>query len=109
MHRSADAIRSIRETAVRTVRGVESETQVDEWSIDVLHRVRTAPEGAATRVIWTRGPAGRMDRVVEGRPRVVHEGFVVWYPVDTKTGEPAKKRRGAPSQGLLPSLGELMR
>ncbi len=96
LHRSADAMRTIRETALRTVRGVESEAQVDEWSIDVLHRVRTAPDGAATRVIWTRGPAGPMDRVVEGFrtivvPRAEHlPGFCsVSLLVDHDTGRSA--------------------
>jgi quinol monooxygenase YgiN len=94
LHRSAEAMRSIRETAVRTVHGTE--TQVDEWSIDVLHRLRTAPEGAATRVIWTRGPAGPMDRVVEGfRTLVVPRvddlaGFCsVSFLVDSDTGRSA--------------------
>ncbi len=96
MHRSAEAMSSIRDTAVRTVRGVESDTLVDEWSIDVLHRVRTAPEGAATRVIWTRGTAGAMDRVVEGFrtivvPRAEHlPGFCsVSFLVDHDTGRSA--------------------
>ena len=69
MHRSAEAMRSIRETAVRTVHG--SETEVAEWSIDVLHRVHSAPEGAAVRVIRTRGTAGPMDRIVEGFRTIV--------------------------------------
>ena len=69
MHRSSEAMRGIRETAIRTVNGAEGE--VDEWSIDVLHRVHSAPDGAATRVIRTRGPAGAMDRVVEGFRTIV--------------------------------------
>ena len=69
---------------------------VDEWSIDVLHRVRTAPEGAATRVIWTRGTAGAMDRVVEGFRTIVVPraellpGFCsVSFLVDHDTGRSA--------------------
>ena len=69
MHRSVDAMRTIREKAIDILRGVD--TQVDEWSIDVLPRVRSAPEGAATHVIWTRGPAGEMDRVAEGFRTIV--------------------------------------
>jgi quinol monooxygenase YgiN len=71
MHRSEESIRGMRETAVRTVRGMDSETEVVEWSIDVLHRVHIAPEGAAARVIWTRGPAGPLDRVVDGFRTIV--------------------------------------
>ena len=94
MHRSSEAMRAIRETAVRTVHGGEAE--VDEWSIDVLHRVRTAPEGAATRVIRTRGLAGDMDRVVEGFRTIVVPraellpGFCsVSFLVDHDTGRSA--------------------
>jgi hypothetical protein len=65
MHRSAETIRGIRETAIGTVRGVESETEVVEWQIGVLHRVRNAPEGAAARVISIRGPLGQVDRVID--------------------------------------------
>ena len=65
MHRSVDAVRGIRETAIGTVHGVESETEVAEWQIGVLHRVRTLPEGAAARVIVTRGPLGQTDRVID--------------------------------------------
>jgi quinol monooxygenase YgiN len=65
MHRSAEAIRGIRETAITTARGIESETDIVEWEIGVLHRVRTVPEGAAARVISTRGPLGQADRVID--------------------------------------------
>ncbi|MBM7807323.1 hypothetical protein JOD57_003160 [Geodermatophilus bullaregiensis] len=65
MHRSAEAVRSVREKAIRTVRGTDDEIEVAEWSVAVLHRVREAPRGAATRVMWTKGPIGRMDRIVD--------------------------------------------
>ena len=65
MQRSADAVRGIRETTVKTVRGVESETEVVEWQIGVLHRVRAVPERAAARVISTRAPLGEADQVIE--------------------------------------------
>jgi quinol monooxygenase YgiN len=65
MHHSAEAVRGIRETAISTVRGVESETEVVEWEIGVLHRVRTVPEGAAARVISTRAPVGEADRSID--------------------------------------------
>ena len=71
MHRSAEPMQSIRETAIRTVKGVDAETEVAEWSIDVLHRKRSAPEGAAVRVMWARGPAGPLDHVVEGFRTIV--------------------------------------
>ena len=94
MHRSADAMGAIRETAVSTVHG--SDTEVEEWSIDVLHRVRSAPDGAATRVIRTRGTAGDMDRVVEGFRTIVVPraellpGFCsVSFLVDHETGASA--------------------
>ncbi len=71
MHRSAEAVQPLRETTIRTVSGTDNETEVVEWSIDVLHRKRTAPEGAAVRVLRTRGPAGPLDHVVEGFRTIV--------------------------------------
>ena len=71
MHRSAEPIRGLRDTAFHTLRGVASETEVAEWAIAVLHRVRSAPHGAATRVIWTRGSVGPMDRVADGFRAIV--------------------------------------
>ncbi len=66
LHRSAEAVGPIRDMAVRSVHGVESETEVVEWEVGVLHRVRTAPEHAACRVIWTKGPVGAADRIIDG-------------------------------------------
>jgi heme-degrading monooxygenase HmoA len=66
MHHSAEAIRSIRETAIRTVRGTENAAEVVEWQVGVLHRVRNAPEHAACRVISTKGPLGQADRIIDG-------------------------------------------
>jgi hypothetical protein len=72
LHRSAEAIRAMRETAIRTVRGVESETEVVEWEVGVVHRLREAPERAACRVILTKGPLGKTDRVIDGfREKIV--------------------------------------
>lgn len=65
MHRSAEAIGGIRRTAIGTVHGVESETEVEEWEIGVLHRVRPVPEGGAARVISIRAPLGDADRSIE--------------------------------------------
>ena len=69
MHRSADAMQAIRNTAIRIMDGTDVE--VAEWSIDVLHRKRTAPEHAAVRVLWARGPAGPLDPVVDGFRTIV--------------------------------------
>jgi heme-degrading monooxygenase HmoA len=66
MHRSAEAIRSIRHKAVSSVHGVDSDTEVGEWEVGVLHRMHNAGEHAAARVIWTKGPIGRADRIIEG-------------------------------------------
>ena len=65
LRRSAEAVRGIRETTLSTVRAVDGETDVVEWQIGVLHRVRSAPAGAAARVISTRGPLGQTDRTIE--------------------------------------------
>ncbi len=65
MHRSADVIGPIRGTVLRTLRAVEDESEVVEWEVGVLHRIRDAGDGAATRVIRTKGPIGQMDRVVD--------------------------------------------
>jgi hypothetical protein len=77
MHRSAEAIDSILGTAVGTVSGPERDTEVVEWEIGVLHRVREAPDGAAGRVIYTKGPLGETDRIIDGfrvniLPRIHH-------------------------------------
>ena len=69
MHRSTDQMGSIRDTALQAANGTDAE--IEEWSIDVLHRRHFAPDGAATRVIRTRGPAGPLDRVVEGFRTIV--------------------------------------
>jgi len=66
MHRSAEAVSGIRETAISTVHGVAGEIQVAEWQIGVLHRVRGVPADAAARVITARGPLGQADRVIDG-------------------------------------------
>ena len=65
MRRSAEAMSDLRRTTIRTVRGVESEAEVVEWEIGVVHRVHAAPDGAAARVIDTRAPLGEADRVIE--------------------------------------------
>jgi heme-degrading monooxygenase HmoA len=66
MRRSAEAMADIRGTAIRAVRGVEDETEVVEWEVGVLHRMREAPDRAAGRVIYTKGPLGGTDRIIDG-------------------------------------------
>jgi heme-degrading monooxygenase HmoA len=66
MRDSTEAIGSLRETTIRTVHGVESETEVAEWEVGVLHRVREASDRAACRVIQTKGPLGETDRIIDG-------------------------------------------
>ena len=39
--------------------------EVQEWEIGVLHRRHEAPDGACTRVTWTRGDPAEMDRVID--------------------------------------------
>jgi heme-degrading monooxygenase HmoA len=66
MRNSAEAVRAIRETALTTVHGVASETEVVEWEVGVVHRVRKASEHAASRVIFTKAPLGQADRIIDG-------------------------------------------
>ncbi len=93
MRESAEAIRSLRETAIRTVHGLESEAEVVEWEVGALHRVREAPDHAACRVIQTKGPVGETDRIIDGfRAKIVPRigdlaGFCsVSLLVDRETG-----------------------
>ncbi len=93
MHRSAEAVRPIREMAVRSVHGSASETKVDEWEVGVVHRLHPAPERAACRVIWTQGPIGATDRIIDGfrqyiLPRVgeLHGFCSISLLVDRHTG-----------------------
>ncbi|UOY01851.1 hypothetical protein [Blastococcus sp. PRF04-17] len=66
MRHSAEAIRAIRARAVESVRGAESETEVAEWEVGVVHRLREAPPDAACRVIRAKGPLGATDRIIDG-------------------------------------------
>ena len=66
MHASRDGVRAIRDTAVRTVQGLEHETEVVEYEVGILHRLRTAPEHAACRVIFAKSALGQADRIIEG-------------------------------------------
>jgi quinol monooxygenase YgiN len=66
MHRSAEAIRPLREAALRTVHAMPSDTEIAEWQVGVLNRVRPTPEHAACRVVRTKGPIGQEERIIEG-------------------------------------------
>jgi quinol monooxygenase YgiN len=62
MRASAAGVSRMREQA-REIMGGEME--VHEWEIVVVHRRHEAPEGACTRVVWSRVDTGRVDRVVD--------------------------------------------
>ncbi|MGY1805011.1 antibiotic biosynthesis monooxygenase [Blastococcus sp. SYSU D00922] len=65
MHASAEAIGGIRDRLSRTLEGAVDEAEIAEWEVGVLHRMLGTPEHAAARVIYTRGPLGAADRIVE--------------------------------------------
>ncbi|MFP5372733.1 MAG: antibiotic biosynthesis monooxygenase [Actinomycetes bacterium] len=65
LRRSGEAVGSLREAAARILLGADGEPQVATWTVGVLHRVRPAPATAACRVIWTKGPLGCTERVVD--------------------------------------------
>ncbi len=62
MRATAEAVTAMREQA-RDILG--GEMQVQEWEIAVMHRRHEAPEGACTRVIWSRADPGHVDRVLD--------------------------------------------
>lgn len=62
MQASAEGVSTLRDQA-REVMGGEMEVQ--EWEIAVMHRRHEAPEGACTRVIWSRADPGHVDRVLD--------------------------------------------
>jgi heme-degrading monooxygenase HmoA len=66
MQRSAEAIGGIRDRLARTLEGAVDEAEVAEWEVGVLHRVLGTPAHAACRVIYTKGPLGAADRIIEG-------------------------------------------
>ncbi len=61
MHATEESVRSMRSRAA-DVMGSD-DIAVDEWEIAILHRRREAPDGACTRVTWTRGDPADMDRI----------------------------------------------
>lgn len=62
MHASAEHLRPMREGYTEMMGG---QVDVLEWEIAVLHRVHEAPEGACTRVTWTRIDPARVDEVLD--------------------------------------------
>jgi hypothetical protein len=62
MHASAASGQEMRSRAGEIFGG---ETEVAEWEIALLHRRTEAPEGACTRVTWTRGDPAATDRTVD--------------------------------------------
>jgi quinol monooxygenase YgiN len=59
---SADRVKPMRQRAAEIMGG---EIDVHEWEIVVLHRMHEARDGACTRVIWSKGDPGQMDRVID--------------------------------------------
>lgn len=58
MHASELAVAPLRDRAQRLF---DSRPEVREWEIAVLHRLRSAPDGAWARVTWTRVPPAQVD------------------------------------------------
>lgn len=62
LRRSASEMRGIR---ARTADILQSPQALQEWQIALLHRQRSAPEGARTRVTWCRTDPDRLDPLLE--------------------------------------------
>jgi quinol monooxygenase YgiN len=62
LRRSADGVKPMRQRAAEIMGG---EIDVHEWEIVVLHRMHEARDGACTRVIWSKGDPGQLDRVID--------------------------------------------
>ena len=65
LRNSGPFVGSLREAAAQILVGADGDAQVASWMVGVLHRVRPAPPTAACRVIWTKGPIGRTERIVD--------------------------------------------
>ena len=63
MRASADTVAASRARAAELV-GAPTPT-VQEWEVAAMHRVRGTGEGACARLIWARGQAGQMDRILD--------------------------------------------
>ena len=62
MHNSEGALHDKRQRFAEMLGGTP---EVQEWEIALLHRVHHAPEGAACRVLWSRGNPGDEERVLD--------------------------------------------
>jgi quinol monooxygenase YgiN len=62
LHRSASEMRGIRARAADIL---QSPQAIQEWQIALVHRERSAPEGARTLVTWCRTDADRLDPLLE--------------------------------------------
>lgn len=62
MTASAERVRDVRQRAAEVFGG---QPEVAEWEVAVMHRVREAPDGACTRVIWGRGDPEATDRMID--------------------------------------------
>ena len=62
MHATEESVRAMRERASEMLGGP---MEVNEWEIAVLHRMHEAPDGACSRVTWTRGDPAEMDRMID--------------------------------------------
>ncbi len=62
MRASAGAVGPMREQAREVMGGA---MEVHEWEFAVMHRRHEAPDGACTRVIWSRADPGHVDRVLD--------------------------------------------
>ncbi|TKJ27870.1 hypothetical protein [Blastococcus sp. CCUG 61487] len=62
LHRSAGEMRGMRARAADIL---QSPPDVHEWRVALLHRVRSAPPGARTRVTWTRSDPAGLDHTLE--------------------------------------------
>lgn len=62
LHRSASEMRGIRARAADILQSPQS---LAEWQIALVHRERSAPEGARTLVTWCRTDPDRLDPLLE--------------------------------------------
>jgi quinol monooxygenase YgiN len=62
MHATEESVRPMRERLAEMYGG---QAEVNEWEIAILHRLHEAPDGACTRVTWTRGDPANVDRTVD--------------------------------------------
>jgi hypothetical protein len=62
MHATEGAVHPMRERLAEMYGG---QAEVNEWEIAIVHRLHEAPDGACTRVTWTRGDPANMDRTVD--------------------------------------------